>query len=131
MAVMIAMIFFRMVFHGLYYPCTQLINLWAAPKVFTLPPLRKPPEEKQSLNSARSPLPDDLLYLCCNTIKPHSLMATTIRNMDTFSDLELENLSSIIVQMPQCLHAKERFNIIFDSGMTVSVSFDQNDFVTF
>jgi len=33
--------------------------------------------------------------------------------------------------MLQCLHAEELFNIIFDSGTTVPVSFDQNDFVTF
>ena len=149
-AIMINMTFVQLIFCGLYYPCARAVSLWkspvAAPTMLPLLAKRKPPNPASlllaqdnshdivSLMDFNGPLTDimeKILYLWSNMVEPQGLTATIDWNVDALSDHELEQLQSILIQTPQCLNAEDGFDIIFDSGMTMPVSFDHNDFATF
>jgi hypothetical protein len=50
------------------------------------------------------------------------------KKVEGLPDILPDKLKLLLVQMPQPLNANDGFDIVFDTGTTVPVSFDKNDF---
>ena len=128
MVIMLFMMFMQLVYSGLHYPCARAASVWVeettkfGTKLFELPKKQKPPDLIRELD-------EDLLFLRRDTVTAYGLTADTVLDTNALTDDELDQLWSVLVQTPQCLHAADRFDIIFDTGTTVLVSYERSDFV--